>query len=81
MHCTFLVHSLHDGFSLWVPQTCKGQCSKRSFKGTTVVWRAVFMTVQVFPSDNPSSRTDAVMLDNWISRSLEEVEDNLVAAR
>ena len=23
---------------------------------------------QVFPSDSPSSRTDAVMLDNWISR-------------
>lgn len=23
---------------------------------------------QVFPSESPSSRTDAVMLDNWISR-------------
>ena len=39
------------------------------------------MSLQVFPSDNPSSRTDAVMLDNWISRSLEEVEDNLAATR
>ncbi|CAE7897324.1 eryA [Symbiodinium microadriaticum] len=32
---------------------------------------------KVFPSDNPSSRTDAVMLDNWISKALEEVEDHL----
>mmetsp|Transcript_5445 Transcript_5445/g.9706 ORF Transcript_5445/g.9706 Transcript_5445/m.9706 type:complete len:425 (-) Transcript_5445:97-1371(-) len=36
---------------------------------------------RVFPSDNPSSRTDAVMLDNWISKSLEEVEDNLAATQ
>lgn len=33
---------------------------------------------KVFPSDSPSSRTDAVMLDNWISKTLREIQKNLL---
>eukprot|EP00435_Cladocopium_sp_Y103_P009574 s2805_g2.t1 len=33
---------------------------------------------KVFPSESPSSRTDAVMLDNWISKTLGEIQKNLL---
>ena len=34
---------------------------------------------QVFPSETPSSRTDAVMLDNWVNKALAKVEDHVTA--
>ncbi|CAK9063281.1 Erythronolide synthase, partial [Durusdinium trenchii] len=36
---------------------------------------------KVFPSESPSSRTDAVMLDNWISKTLGEIQKNLLESQ
>ncbi|CAJ1396114.1 unnamed protein product [Effrenium voratum] len=36
---------------------------------------------KVFPSETPSSRTDAVMLDNWVNKALAKVEDHVTATQ
>lgn len=38
-------------------------------------------TTEVFPSESPSSRTDAVMLDNWISHTFGKKREKWVRSR
>ena len=54
------------------PQNGHSQDLIYGFQGASTV----SPTEQVFPSESPSSRTDAVMLDNWISTDPKSHVDN-----